>query len=53
MIRIEEQRSSPIEPRPIMMARQTMVGNQELAAPPVAPGEIEVRSTVTMTSTIK
>jgi uncharacterized protein YggE len=53
VIRIEEQRSSPIEPRPIMMARQTMVGNQELAAPPVAPGEIEVRSTVTMTSTIK
>ena len=53
VIRIEEQRASPIDPRPILMARQTMVANQEMAAPPVAPGEIEVRSTVTMTSTFK
>lgn len=53
VIRIEEQRAGPIEPRPIMMARQAMVGNAEMATPPVAPGEIEVRSTVTLTSTIK
>lgn len=53
VIRIEEQRASPVEPRPILMARQSMAGNAEMAAPPVAPGEIEVRSTVTMTSTIK
>jgi uncharacterized protein YggE len=53
VLRIEEQRASPIEPRPLMLARQAMVGNAEMAAPPVAPGEIEVRSTVTMTSAIK
>jgi uncharacterized protein YggE len=53
VIRIEEQRAGPIEPRPMLMARQTMAGNAEMAAPPVAPGEIEVRSTVTLTSTIK
>jgi uncharacterized protein YggE len=53
VLRIEEQRAAPIEPRPLMMARQAMVGNAEMAAPPVAPGEIEVRSTVTMTSAIK
>lgn len=52
VLRIEEQRASPIEPRPLM-ARQAMVGNAEMAAPPVAPGEIEVRSTVTMTTAIK
>ena len=53
VIRIEEQRAAPIEPRPLMMARQAMVGNAEMAAPPVAPGEIEVRSSVTLTSTIR
>jgi uncharacterized protein YggE len=52
VLRIEEQRASPIEPRP-MLARQSMVANAEMAAPPVAPGEIEVRSTVTLTSAIK
>ena len=53
VLKIEEQRASPIEPRPVMLARQSMVANAEMAAPPVAPGEIEVRSTVTLTSAIK
>jgi uncharacterized protein YggE len=52
VIRIEEQRAVPIDPRPVMMARQSMVAEAGMA-PPIAPGELEVRSTVTMTATIK
>jgi hypothetical protein len=33
--------------------RRLLDAAAEMAAPPVAPGEIEVRSTVTMTSAIK
>lgn len=54
VIRIEEQRAQPIDPRPMMLARQSMVaGAPETGAPPVNPGEIEVRATVTMTSAFK
>jgi hypothetical protein len=35
-----------------MMARQSMVADAGMA-PPIAPGELEVRTTVTMTATIK
>jgi uncharacterized protein len=52
VIRIEEQRAVPIDPRPVMMARQSMVADAGMA-PPIAPGELEVRTTVTMTATIK
>ncbi|MFL6281442.1 MAG: SIMPL domain-containing protein [Vicinamibacterales bacterium] len=51
VIRIEEQRVMMPEPRPMMMARQSMVA--ETAGPPISPGELEIRSTVTMTSGIK
>ena len=52
VLKIEEQRAAPIEPRPIMMMRQS-AGLQADAAPPIAPGELEVRAMVTLTSGIK
>jgi uncharacterized protein len=51
VIRIEEHRSISPEPRPMMMARQSMVA--DAGAPPIVPGEIEVRVSVTLTSSIK
>jgi uncharacterized protein YggE len=53
VVRIEEQRAMMPEPRPMYaMARQSMTAEAN-AAPPIAAGELEVRSTVTMTSSIK
>ena len=52
VIRIEEQRAAPMDPRPVLMARQSMVAEAGMA-PPIAPGELEVRAIVTMTATIK
>ena len=51
VVRIEEQRVMMPEPRPMMMARQSMVA--EAGAPPIVAGEIEVRVMVTMTSSIR
>jgi uncharacterized protein YggE len=51
VVKIEEQRVMIPEPRPIMMARQSIVA--EAAGPPISAGELEIRATVTMTSSIK
>jgi uncharacterized protein len=51
VVKIEEQRVAIPEPRPIMMTRQSMVA--EGAGPPISAGELEIRATVTMTSSIK
>ena len=51
VVKIEEQRVMIPEPRPIMMARQSIVA--EAAGPPISPGELEIRAMVTMTSSIK
>jgi uncharacterized protein YggE len=51
VVKIEEQRVIMPEPRPMMMARQSMVA--DAAGPPMSPGELEIRATVTMTSSIK
>ena len=51
VVRIEEHRSMTPEPRPMMMARQSMVA--DAGTPPLVPGEIEVRVSVTLTSSIK
>jgi hypothetical protein len=52
VVRIEEQRVMVPEPRPMYaMARQSMVA--DAAAPPITPGELEVRATVSLTSSIK
>ena len=54
VIRIEEQRGVPGDPRPLLMARQSMVAAApETGAPPLNPGEIEVRAMVRLTSTFK
>jgi uncharacterized protein len=52
VVRIEEHRSMSPEPRPMMMARQSMVADAA-GAPPIVPGEIEVRVSVTLTSSLK
>jgi uncharacterized protein YggE len=51
VVKIEEQRVVVPEPRPLMMARQSMVA--DAAGPPMSPGELEIRATVTMISSIK
>ena len=51
VVKIEEQRVMTPEPRPVMMTRQAMVA--ESAVTPMAPGELEVSASVTMTSSIK
>lgn len=51
VVRIEEQRVMLPEPRPMMMARQSMVA--DAGTPPIVAGEIEVRVMVTMTSSIR
>ncbi len=54
VVRIEEQRAMMPEPRPMYaMARQSVMAEPNASAPPIAAGELEVRSTVTMTSSIK
>ena len=51
VVRIEEQRITVPEPRPVPMVR-TMAMQAE-AATPITPGELEVRATVTMTSSVR
>ena len=51
VIRIEEQRARVQPPMPMMMAERASMAAQ--AAPPVAPGELEVQATVTMVATIR
>ena len=51
ILRIDEQRAFVPEPRPVMMRQAMEMSAAE--APPIAPGEIEVRVTVTLTASIK
>lgn len=51
VLRIEEQRVTVPEPRPMPMVR-TMAMQADVATP-IAPGELEVAATVTMTSSVK
>jgi len=51
VLRIEEQRTSGMPPpRPVVMA---MRESMQAADPPVAPGELEIRATVTLTVAIR
>ena len=52
VIRIEEQRVMIPEPRPMPMVR-TMAMQADASAPPITPGELEVRAAVTMTSALR
>jgi uncharacterized protein YggE len=51
VIRIEEQRVTIPEPRPVPMVRTMAM--QADAATPITPGELEVRAIVTMTSSVR
>ena len=51
VVRIEEQRASAPPPRPMMMARQAADSLE--AQPPIAPGELEIRAVVRLTSSIR
>jgi uncharacterized protein YggE len=50
IVRIEEQRAQVIEPRPMMTMRAEMAQD---AVTPVAPGELEIRASVTLTAAMK
>ena len=52
VLRIEELRGASPEPRPVMMAMRVAQESVE-AQPPITPGEIEIRATVTLTASIK
>ena len=51
VVRIEEHRVSTPGPRPMMMAMQREMA--QAAAPPITPGELEIRASVTLTVAIK
>jgi uncharacterized protein YggE len=51
VLRIEEQRMSSPEPRPMMMAMQRE--SAAASAPPITPGELEIKASVTITSALK
>jgi uncharacterized protein YggE len=52
ILRIEEERSMPIAPQPRLAMMQENV-RVMASEPPVAPGEIEIRSRVTLTAVIR
>jgi uncharacterized protein YggE len=52
VVRIEDQRIAPPEPRP-MMALRTMEAQQGMPDTPVTPGNLTIRATVTLTAAIK
>lgn len=51
VVRIEEQRAVGPGPRPVMMAMRA--GGDMAKETPITPGELEIRATVTLTSTIR
>jgi uncharacterized protein len=53
ILRIEEERSMPIAPQPRIAMMQQEAMRVMASEPPVAPGEIEIRSSVTMTAIIR
>lgn len=53
VVRIEEQRDMSDGPRPMMMAMGGMLKTDQAAAVPLEAGEIEVRSRVTLTVSIR
>jgi uncharacterized protein YggE len=53
IVRIEEHRVGPIPPPRPMMAMRAEMGQVAAAEPPIEPGEVEIRATVTMTAAIR
>jgi uncharacterized protein YggE len=52
VLRIEEQRGGPQEPRPMMVMMRGAAA-ADVPQTPITPGELEVRALVTMTATIR
>jgi uncharacterized protein len=50
ILRIEEHRASMPEPRPVMMTMQREMAS---APPPITPGELEIRASVTLTAAVR
>jgi uncharacterized protein YggE len=50
VVRIDVRRDSPMPPRPMMAMR---AGLAQASEPPIAPGELEVRASVTVTTAIR
>ena len=53
VIRIEEPSSRPYPVRPEMMMRQSMAADKQTESTPIVAGEIEIRSNVVITVTLK
>jgi uncharacterized protein YggE len=53
VMRIEEQRAALPDPRPMLMMRRESMAADASSAPPITPGELEVRAGVTMTLSIR
>ena len=53
VIRIEEPDGRPIAMSPPMMARQSMAADRQMETTPIVAGEIEIRSRVVITATLK
>jgi uncharacterized protein YggE len=53
VIRIEEQRAFVQEPRPMFAMRREAAMVADAGQPPITAGELEIRATVTMTSSIR
>src|SRR5688500_4501228 len=53
VVRIEEQRAIVAPPRPVMMAMRQSAEGMAADQTAIAPGELEIRSTVTMTVSVR
>jgi uncharacterized protein YggE len=54
ILRIQDQRAAPPEPRPVFAMRESMEAAPPMAADvPVSPGEITVRASVSLTASIR
>ena len=53
IVRIEDQRVSIPEPRPVMMERMSTMAQAPVPDTPVTPGDLTIRATVTITAALK
>lgn len=53
IVRIEDQRVSIPEPRPVMMERMSTMAQAPVPDTPVTPGDLTIRATVTVTAALK
>ena len=53
IVRIDDQRVSVPEPRPMMMERMTTMAQAPMPETPVTPGDLTIRASVTVTAALK